>query len=101
MDKKKISKLYSDNLAVLLLQNNPIHTTRKGNYIIFLEVKDEKLFFSIPNHNNGSFYRKSIPIRLLENSLKKTKDDYKDLPFKDCRKSFFKAVCKIILTDKT
>lgn len=94
-------KLNVGDLKKILSTKKPIYTTRKGNCFNFLEVKDEKLFFSIPNHNNGGFYRKSIPIRLLENSLKKTNDNYKDLPFKDCRKSFFKAVCKIILTDKT
>jgi hypothetical protein len=39
-------------------------------------------------------------MKILEDAINKTNDDFKDLPFKDCRKSFFKAVYKIILTNK-
>lgn len=88
------------NLTELLSSKNPIHVTSKGNCFEFIEIKDEKLFFSIPNHKKGRYYRKSISMKLLEDAINKTNDDFKDLPFKDCRKSFFKAVHKIILTNR-
>lgn len=88
------------NLTKILSEKNPIHVTCKGNCFDFIEIKDDKLFFSIPNHKKGGYYRKSISMKHLENAINKTNDDFKELPFKDCRKSFFKAVYKIILTTR-
>jgi hypothetical protein len=97
-DNKEIS--YTSKLTDLLSTKNPIYITGKGNYFDFIEIKGDKLFFSIPNHKKGGFYRKSISKTLLVDSLNKSNDDFKDLPFNDCRKSFFKAVRSIILSEK-
>lgn len=92
--------LNAGNLTELLLEKNPIYVTSKVNFFDFIEIKDDKLFFSIPNHKKGRYYRKSISMKLLEDAINKTNDDFKYLPFKDCRKSFFKGVYKIILTNR-
>lgn len=93
-------KLNVGDLVTLLISNNPIYISKKGYHFSFLEIKNNSLFFSIPNHKKGGFYRKSISITLLDDSLNKSNDDFKDLPFNDCRKSFFKAVRSIILSEK-
>lgn len=90
-------KLNVGDLEKLLISNNPIYTSKKGYHFCFIEIKNEKLFFSIPNHKKGGYYRKSISISHLDDSLNKTNDDFKNLPFEDCRKSFLKAVSSIIL----
>ncbi len=71
-----------------------IHITNKGNYFYFVEFRDKKMFFSIPNHITPQKPNiKSISEEQFCNLLKKliekktlTKEDF---PFQDCRKSAF------------
>lgn len=82
------------NLQKIIKKGSIIHVTNRGNVFRFIEFKNKKLFFSIPNHNDSvSPYIKSISeeqfCKLLKKIIQKkilTKDDF---PFQDCRKSAF------------
>jgi hypothetical protein len=65
-----------------------IHKTKKGNKFKIVEFKNEKVFFSIPNHKQpGKFYKKSISIELISKIYEKPNFDFKYFDYKDCRRS--------------
>lgn len=71
-----------------------IHVTNRNNEFRFVEFRDNKLFFSIPNHITPQKPNiKSISevqfCNLLEKLIEKKSLTKKDFPFQDCRKSAF------------
>lgn len=65
-----------------------IHKTKKGNSYKIVEFKNEKVFFSIPNHQQpGKFYKKSISIELISEVYENPNYDFKTFEYQDCRKS--------------
>jgi len=71
-----------------------IHTTNRGNKFHFVEFRDRKLFFSIPNHitpqnpNIKSISEEQF-CSLLKKLIEKNTLTKEDFPFQDCRKSAF------------
>jgi hypothetical protein len=72
-----------------------IHKTSKGNVFKIVEFKNEKVFFSIPNHQQpGKFYKKSISIERISEIYEKPNYDFKSFEYKDCRNSATKGLIK-------
>lgn len=72
-----------------------IHKTSKGNSFKIVEFKTEKVFFSIPNHQQlGKFYKKSISIELISKIYEKPNYDFKSFEYTDCRKSATRGIVK-------
>jgi len=72
-----------------------IHKTNKGNSYKIVEFKNEKVFFSIPNHKQpGKFYKKPISIELISEIYEKPNYDFKYFEHKDCRKSATRGLIK-------
>ena len=70
-----------------------IHATRKGSKYKIVEYKDDKIFFSIPNYKFfGKYYKKSIAIELIIDIYKSKEFDFKELSYKDCRRSASKGI---------
>ena len=93
------------NLKKILKEGSIIHFTNRGNSFRFIEFKNEKLFFSIPNHNDSkSPYIKSISeeqfCKLLNKIIQKKILNKEDFPFHDCRKSAFYGFLHYLLASK-
>lgn len=83
-----------DELLKKLKAGQIIYVTNKNNNFYFIEHRINKLFFSIPNHNNPSIPNiKSVSdeqfCKLLRELIKKKRLTTEDFPFKDCRKAAF------------
>lgn len=95
-------------LSVLIEKLRPksiIHITRKSNYYHFIEYRNQKLFFDIPNHKSPNTpYKKSIPgdtfCKLINKLEKKSILINKDFPFNDCRKAAFYGFVNILYDKK-
>lgn len=103
-----ISKNYCKEIFDILKILNPgttIHTTNRGNSFHFIEFRDGKLFFSIPNHktpqnpNIKSITEVQFCI-LLEILIKNKTLIKEDFPFQDCRKAAFYGFVNQILISK-
>lgn len=90
-------KLDKEKIIDYLPIGKSIHKTRKENYLVISEYRNDKIFFSIPNnYDKNKTYKKSIPIDLIMQIFETTNYDFKNFPYKDCRKSAVLGIITIL-----
>jgi hypothetical protein len=63
-----------DKHLKILKKDSIIYTTKRGNYFYFVEHKNSRLYFSIPNHNDPQKpYIKSIKVEHFCDLISKLK----------------------------
>ena len=82
-----------------------IYTTNKGNNYHFIEYRNNRLYFDIPNHKHPvSPYKKAITEQQFCGLLNKLQTNKilisEDFPFQDCRKAAFYGFVNILCPNK-